>query len=190
MAVRWYRRPRVEFRILGPLEVIERGRPLTLGGSRQRALLALLLTRANEVVSTDRLIDELWGAQPPRAVANALQYHVSQLRKALAPHAPIITREPGYLIRVEQDELDLLSFERLVEEAQRSPPEIAAQRLRDALALWRGPCACRPRARAVRAGRDPPPRGAPPERARTAYRSRPRARLEHRAHRRAGGTRP
>jgi DNA-binding SARP family transcriptional activator len=139
MAVRWYRRPRVEFRILGPLEVTERGRLLALGGSRQRALLALLLTRANEVVSTDRLIDELWGAQPPRAVANALQYHVSQLRKALAPHAPIVTREPGYLIRVEEDELDLLRFERLVEEAQRAPPEIAAQRLREALGLWRGP---------------------------------------------------
>ena len=75
----------MEFRILGPLEVVEHGRALPLGGARQRTLLALLLTRANEVVSADRLIDELWGAQPPRTAANALQYHVSQLRKALAP---------------------------------------------------------------------------------------------------------
>ena len=86
----------MEFRILGPLEVVEQGRALPLGGARQRTLLALLLTRANEVVSADRLIDELWGAQPPRTAANALQYHVSQLRKALAPHDAIVTQEPGY----------------------------------------------------------------------------------------------
>ena len=73
----------MEFRILGPLEVVEHGRALPLGGTKQRTLLALLLTRANEVVSADRLVDELWGAQPPRTAANALQYHVPQLRKAL-----------------------------------------------------------------------------------------------------------
>jgi len=128
----------VEFRILGPLEVIEEGRPLTLGGPRQRALLALLLTRANEVVSTDRLIDELWGERPPERAANALQYHVSSLRKTLAPGDAIVTREPGYLIRIEPDELDLLRFERLVEEAQASPPDLAARLLREALGLWRG----------------------------------------------------
>jgi DNA-binding SARP family transcriptional activator len=129
----------VDFRILGPLEVVERGRALTLGGSRQRTLLALLLTHANEVVSSERLIDELWGARPPRTAANALQYHVSRLRKTLAPREVIVTREPGYLIRVGQDELDLLRFERLVEEAQQAPPEVAARLLRDALGLWRGP---------------------------------------------------
>ena len=75
----------MEFGILGPLEVVEQGRALPLGGARQRTLLALLLTHANEVVSADRLIDELWGATPPQSSANALQYHVSQLRKALAP---------------------------------------------------------------------------------------------------------
>ena len=125
----------MEFRILGPLEVVEHGRVLRLGGARQRALLALLLTRANEVVSADRLIDELWGAQTPASAANALQYHVSQLRKALAPHEAIVTREPGYLIRVGPDELDLLRFELLVEESQRMAPEQAAQRLREALDL-------------------------------------------------------
>jgi DNA-binding SARP family transcriptional activator len=129
----------VEFRILGPLEVCEQGSPLALGGARQRALLALLLTRANEVVSTDRLIDELWGERPPKAADNALQYHVSRLRKLLASSEAIVTREPGYLIRVGPDELDLLRFERLVEEGQRSSPETAARLLREALALWRGP---------------------------------------------------
>ena len=129
----------MEFRILGPLEVVEGGRALTLGGSRQRALLVLLLTRANEVVSTGRLIDELWGTQAPKSASNALQYHVSQLRKALAPSQAIVTQEPGYVIRIGPDELDLLRFERLVEEAQQATPELAARRLREALDLWRGP---------------------------------------------------
>jgi DNA-binding SARP family transcriptional activator len=129
----------VEFRILGPLEVVEEGRPLTLGGSRQRALLAMLLTRANEVVSNDRLIDELWGARPPRTATNALQYHVSQLRKTLGPSEAIVTREPGYLIRVGPHELDLLRFEQLVEEARLAPADHASRLLNDALSLWRGP---------------------------------------------------
>jgi DNA-binding SARP family transcriptional activator len=129
----------VEFRILGPLEVVEQGSPLPLGGVRLRTLLALLLTRANEVVSADRLIDALWDGKPPRTAANALQYHVSQLRKALAPHEAIVTQEPGYAIRVGPDELDLLRFETLVREAQAAAPELAAQRLREALGLWRGP---------------------------------------------------
>jgi DNA-binding SARP family transcriptional activator len=129
----------VEFRILGPLEVVAGGRPLALGGPRQRALLALLLTRANEVVSADRLIDELWGEHPPRDPANALQYHVSQLRKALAPSEAIVTQEPGYVIRVGANDLDLLRFERLVAEAEDEPPETAAKLLREALGLWRGP---------------------------------------------------
>lgn len=129
----------MDFRILGPLEVVDGDRPVTLAGARMRALLVLLLTSANEVVSADRLIDELWGARPPRAAANALQYHVSRLRKALAPTDVIATREPGYLITVEPEQLDLLRFERLVADAQNAPPETAARILRDALALWRGP---------------------------------------------------
>jgi len=129
----------VEFRILGPLEVVEEGRRLTLGGPRQRALLAILLTHANEVVSSDRLIDELWRARPPRTGANALQFHVSQLRKTLGPSDVIVTQEPGYLIRVAPDELDLLRFEQLVEEARRGPADQAARLLHDALNLWRGP---------------------------------------------------
>ena len=128
----------MEFRILGPLEARHGGRVLPLGGSRQRMLLAILLTRANAIVSADRLIDELWGAQPPRTAANALQYHVSQLRKALAPSDPIVTREPGYVLRVASDELDLLRFEHLVETARQAQPEHAATVLREALGLWRG----------------------------------------------------
>ena len=120
----------MEFRILGPLEVVEEGRQVPLGGARQRALLAILLTRANEVVSTDRLIDELWGERPPKTAANTLQFYVSQVRKALGADR-IATRSPGYLIRVEPGELDLERFERLVEQG-------GAERLREALSLWRG----------------------------------------------------
>ena len=129
----------MEFRILGPLEVVDRDRSIPLGGARQRALLALLLTRANELVSADRLIDELWGERPPRTAANALQFHVSQLRKALGSPEVIVTRGPGYLIQVAPDELDLLRFERLVREARSSSAEVAAPLLREALGLWRGP---------------------------------------------------
>jgi DNA-binding SARP family transcriptional activator len=129
----------VEFRILGPLEVVERDRLLPLGGSRQRALLALLLTRANEIVSADRLIDELWPSGPPQNAANALQYHVSHLRKALGRSNAIATEPPGYVIRVGPNELDLLRFERLVDEAEHALPEAARRLLGEAVALWRGP---------------------------------------------------
>jgi DNA-binding SARP family transcriptional activator len=129
----------MEFRILGPLEVVDRGRTLALGGPRQRALLALLLTHANNVVSSDRLIDELWGTDAPGNAANALQYHVSQLRKSLAPSDAIATQDPGYVIHVTPEELDLLRFERLREAAKEGEPDQALRLLREALALWRGP---------------------------------------------------
>ena len=121
----------MEFRILGPLEVIDADRPLPLGGERQRTLLALLLTRANEVVSTDRLIDELWGMRPPRQALNTIQYYISQLRKTLGADR-IVTRAPGYMIRVEHDELDLARFEQLSQDG-------SAESLHAALELWRGP---------------------------------------------------
>lgn len=129
----------MEFRILGPLEVIDGERRVALGSSRQRTLLALLLTHANEVVSADRLIDELWGSEPPSGAPNALQYHVSQLRKALAPAEAIVTQEPGYLVRVHGADLDLLRFEQLVTDAHAAAPDRAVTLLTDALALWRGP---------------------------------------------------
>ena len=129
----------MEFRILGPLEVVEQGRTLALGGPRQRGLLALLLTRANEVVPVDRLIDELWEASPPATATNALQYHVSQLRKALGPGERVVTHEPGYVLRLGADELDLFRFERLVGDARTATPADASRLLAEALGLWRGP---------------------------------------------------
>ena len=86
----------MEFRILGRLEVEEEGHPLMLGGAKQRGPLAVLLLRANEVVSCDRLIDELWGGEAPETAATALQVYVSQLRKVLGRDT-IVTRTPGYL---------------------------------------------------------------------------------------------
>jgi DNA-binding SARP family transcriptional activator len=130
----------VEFRILGSLEVAVEGRSLPLGGPSQRALLALLLLHANEVVSSDRLLDELWAAGPPASGATALQVRVSQLRKALGPAGERLeTKTPGYLFRAERGELDLEHFSQLVDETDGEPPDIAAERLRVALALWRGP---------------------------------------------------
>src|SRR2546423_6511860 len=118
----------MEFQILGPLEVTSGGQSLDLGGHKQRTLLALLLLEANRVVSNDRLIDALWEDDPPDTAGKALQVHVSQLRKVLGRER-LETRQPGYLLRVEPDELDLARFERLQEEG----------RLDEALALWRGP---------------------------------------------------
>ena len=130
----------MEFRILGQLEVVDDGRPLPLGGASLRALLALLLLYANEVVSSDRLIDELWPDQPPASGATALQVRVSQLRKLLgAASERLETKPPGYLFRVGRDELDLERFSRLADEAEGAEPRVAAEKLREALALWRGP---------------------------------------------------
>jgi len=128
----------MEFRILGPLEVEDQGRRVALGGPKQRALLAFLLLTPNQPVSVDRLIDALWGSRPPSGAANALQYHVSQLRKLLGGNEVVVTREPGYLVRVEQDQLDLLRFERLVSEAESAAPPVAVQLLTQALALFTG----------------------------------------------------
>ena len=127
----------MEFRILGSLEVLENGRQVLLRGSKQRALLASLLLHANDVVSRDRLIDELWGASPPDTAPTALQVYVSQLRKALGRDL-ILTQPPGYLIRVSDGELDLHRFERLVATARGEAPAHAARLLREGLALWRG----------------------------------------------------
>src|SRR6266852_6265378 len=130
----------MEFRILGSLEVVVDGRPLPLGGPSQRALLALLLLHMNEVVSSDRLLDELWADGPPASGATALQVRVSQLRKALGPAGERLeTKTPGYRFRAERGELDLERFSQLVEEADGAKDAVAAERLREALALWRGP---------------------------------------------------
>jgi DNA-binding SARP family transcriptional activator len=132
----------MEFRILGPLEVWDGEGEVSLGGPKPRALLAGLLLHPNEVVSADRLIDELWGEDSPEDAAAALRVNVSRLRKALAQDV-LTTRSPGYVIRVEPDELDLHRFEHLVDEGRsllaRGLAADAAERLNDALSLWRGP---------------------------------------------------
>src|SRR5918994_5128882 len=128
----------MDFRLLGPLEVAEHDRLLALGGIKQRSLLAILLLHANELVSSDRLIDELWGDASPRTAGKALQVHVSRLRKQLGA-GRLATHPPGYVLRVDPSELDLARFERLLEEARQADARRAAQKLREALALWRGP---------------------------------------------------
>jgi DNA-binding SARP family transcriptional activator len=134
----------IEFRVLGPLEARVGARTLALGGPNQRALLAVLLLHANEVVSSDRLIDELWGGEPPSTSGTALHVHVSQLRKVLAADPELlVTRAPGYVIALEPKQLDLTRFERLTAEGIRAledgDPSSAAADLRAALELWRGP---------------------------------------------------
>ena len=127
-----------EFRILGPLEVLAAdGEPLALGGQKQRGVLALLLLRANQVVSTEFLVDALWGEQPPRTATTSLQNSISALRKLLGPDV-LVTRAPGYRLAVDPDSVDLARFEALVASARALDPPERAERLREALALWRG----------------------------------------------------
>jgi YVTN family beta-propeller protein len=132
----------MDYRVLGPLEVRDGERSLPRAGAKQRALLALLLVNANRVLSRDRLIDELWGEQPPDTAVQSLHVYVSRLRKLLPPDT-LLTRPPGYLLEIEPDELDLRRFERLLAEGRAAlaagDPERAAQLLHEALALWRGP---------------------------------------------------
>ena len=140
----------LEFRILGPLDALTGERQVPLGAAKQRAVMAILLLHANEVVSTDRLIEDLWGAQPPPTAQTALQGYVSQLRKLLepehskgAPHRLLQTQAAGYVLRLGRDRLDLHRFERLLEEGREAlgvgRAKEAAAALREALALWRGP---------------------------------------------------
>jgi eukaryotic-like serine/threonine-protein kinase len=117
----------MEFRILGPLEVVAEGKALDLGGRKQRAVLAVLLLEANRIVASDRLIEALWEETPPETAQKALQVYVSKLRKLLGKER-LETKAPGYLVRVGPDELDLVRFQRLQQEG----------RLEEALALWRG----------------------------------------------------
>jgi DNA-binding SARP family transcriptional activator len=127
-----------EFRILGPLEVIgDDGAPIAVAGARQRAALAVLLLRAGEVVSTDFLIEALWGSDIPRSATASLQNSISALRKALGPGL-VLTRPPGYVIEVDDSSFDLRRFERLVRDAAGRKPVERALLLREALDLWRG----------------------------------------------------
>jgi DNA-binding SARP family transcriptional activator len=130
----------VEFRILGPLELTDERGAVELPGAKRRALLALLLLHANEVVSSDRLMQELWGDDQPGSGLTALQVAVSKLRKSLGASAEALeTMAPGYVLRLAPDGCDLFRFERLVGEAAVLEPMQAAAKLREALSLWRGP---------------------------------------------------
>jgi predicted ATPase/DNA-binding SARP family transcriptional activator len=134
----------MEFRILGPLEVLDEGRRLALGGSKPRALLALLLLHSGETLGAERLIDELWGGRPP---AKSLRVHVSRLRRALtagrgAHWGELVTRGHGYALVLDPERLDAHRFERLVAEGRSELAAGRAQRaasaLEEALSLWRG----------------------------------------------------
>src|SRR5215218_3745723 len=144
----------MDFRILGPLEVDHEGRELPLEGRQQRALLALLLLHANEVVPVDGIIDELWPEAPPPSATRSVHALVSRLRRLLegeplarnggeGDNGVLLTRSHGYLLRVAPGELDLHRFESLLRQGRDAlaagQADVAARTLREALALWRGP---------------------------------------------------
>jgi DNA-binding SARP family transcriptional activator len=138
----------MEFRILGPLEIFADDRLVEVTAPKQRALLAVLLLSPRRVVSADRLIDQLWGDDPPAGGAKTLRFHVSKLRDALEPdrhpgsEGPIVTRAPGYVLNVSPDTVDAARFENLVRDARRflsADPAYASTRLNEAFGLWRGP---------------------------------------------------
>ena len=129
-------------RILGPFQVEEGGRRITIGGLRQRAVLASLVLHANEVVPSEQLLVDLWGEDSPPSAANALQAAISRVRRALPP-GRLITQAPGYALRVFPEELDVSQFEQLVSEGREAlaagAAAQAARTLRQALSFWQGP---------------------------------------------------
>jgi DNA-binding SARP family transcriptional activator len=140
----------LRLRVLGALEATLEPNvtgPPDLGGPRQRSVLALLLVARRQVVSVDRLVEDLWNGEPPRRAIGALQAYVSHLRRALEPHraprspaAILVSEPPGYAIRVDEDAVDAWRFESLVRRANDTPDPAAARVLLDeALGLWRGP---------------------------------------------------
>jgi DNA-binding SARP family transcriptional activator len=135
----------MDFCILGRLEVLANGRPVALGGARQRALLALLVIHANETLSTERLIDELWGERPLATATKTVQVNISRLRKALKEEGDpekIVTRGSGYELRLDPERVDARRFESQIGEGRRAlaaqRPERAVVLLEAALSLWRG----------------------------------------------------
>jgi DNA-binding SARP family transcriptional activator len=142
----------VEVRLLGPLEVLRRGERVALAGAKQRAVLAVLVLHANEPVGTERLVDAVWGDEAPLTAAKIVHNNVSQLRKLLEPDVSrdgrngyelLKSGRSGYELRIEPERVDTCRFERLVQEGRAAltagDPAAASARLREALALWRGP---------------------------------------------------
>src|SRR5690348_6598734 len=137
--------PHLSVRLLGTLEADVAARAADLGGPRQRAVLALLLVAHGEVVSVDRLIDDLWRGEPPPRATGALQVYVSNLRRVLepdrAPRMPsshLVSAAPGYAVRIDEDAVDAWRFERLVRAATDQDAPAAVATLEAALGLWRG----------------------------------------------------
>jgi DNA-binding SARP family transcriptional activator len=130
----------MRFKVLGPLEAVGDDGPVTLGGPKQRTVLAHLLVRVNELVPADTLIDQVWGDEPPEAARGTLHSYISHLRKALSAER-IEGRAPGYVLHAADEELDAARFEHLLHEARlaNGSPARAGAILREALALWTGP---------------------------------------------------
>ena len=181
----------MEFRLLGPIEAVRDVRSLPLGGAKPRALLALLLLHANEVVSRDRLIEALWPGRPPGSAEHSLDVQVSRLRKAFAPDELLLTRSGGYVLEVEPDAIDSARFERLLDEGRRAnaagEPAGALRSLEPALALWRGQALAEVAYEDFARVDAETARGAPARRDRGADRRRARARPARHARRRARG---
>ena len=135
-------RSEIHARLLGPLELQQDQAAIALGRPAQRALLARLLLDANRTVAVDHLVDDLWGEDAPASAVKMIQIHVSNLRKVL-PSGMLVTRPPGYALEIQPEDVDLVRFERLRKEGRaalaRGSAAEAADSLRDALALWRGP---------------------------------------------------
>ena len=136
----------MQFRILGSLSVVGNGRVAALGPPKQRALLAILLTRIGEAVPVDRLIELLWGTAAPRTADHSIQIYVSDLRRAFEPLGGsdlLVTRQPGYVLDVDPDSVDAWRFERLVKEGTRlledGDQDAGRSTIREALGLWSGP---------------------------------------------------
>src|SRR3954453_7196809 len=131
----------LEFRILGPLEVLDDDRRIELGGARQRAVLAILLLHRGETVSVDRIVDLMWGEEPPATAVKTVQVYVSHLRRALVEDV-VVSSRGAYALVVDPERVDALRFERLVDEGRAAlaagDPGRAAELLRSALGLWRG----------------------------------------------------
>jgi DNA-binding SARP family transcriptional activator/pimeloyl-ACP methyl ester carboxylesterase len=131
----------MEFKLLGPLEVGDGSAAVVVAGRKQRALLARLLLDANRTVAADRLVDDLWGDDVPESAQKMVQIYVSQLRKVL-PDGMLRTRPPGYALEVDPAAIDLVRFEQLRREGDAAhaagDARLAAQRLTEALSLWRG----------------------------------------------------
>ena len=149
----------LEFRLLGPLEVVRDGAAVPLAGRNQRALLTLLVLHRGEVVSSDRLVDALWGEAPPPTALTSLQNTISQLRKTLGAHV-LETRPPGYRLAAEPSQVDAAAFDQGLRDARTLPAAERCALLRRLLSMWRGAALADVADESFAQSEDPAPRGA------------------------------